>query len=85
MVAAVFILAASPCRLAWQEPEIGQESRAFPANLPFRRRNVAGDEFIRIQFLETCGQYGVSVFNYSPEELEQEIRADIETLRKVGA
>ena len=39
----------------------------------------------RVQFLETCGQYGVSVFNYSPEELEQEIKADIETLREAGS
>lgn len=27
----------------------------------------------RVAFLETLGRYRVSVFNYSPEELEQEI------------
>ena len=27
----------------------------------------------RVQFLEACAQYGVSVFNYPPEELEQEL------------
>jgi predicted HTH domain antitoxin len=36
----------------------------------------------RVQFLETCGQYKVSVFNYSPEELEKELAADLDTVRK---
>jgi predicted HTH domain antitoxin len=36
----------------------------------------------RVQFLETCGQYGVSVFNYPAEELEREIRADLDAGRE---
>lgn len=28
----------------------------------------------RVEFLEELGQYRISVFNYSPEELEQEIQ-----------
>jgi len=32
----------------------------------------------RVDFLHTCGRYRVSIFNYPPEELEAEIRRDIE-------
>jgi predicted HTH domain antitoxin len=35
----------------------------------------------RVQFLETCGQYKVSVFNYSPEELEKELAGDLDVVR----
>lgn len=35
----------------------------------------------RVAFLEQCGLYGVSIFNYSPEELENELRVDIEAAR----
>ena len=38
----------------------------------------------RIEFLETCGRYRVSIFNYLPEELEEEIRKDFETTRKMS-
>ncbi len=31
----------------------------------------------RVEFLETCGRYRVSVFNYPPEELEVEIKKDL--------
>ena len=27
----------------------------------------------RVEFLETCGRYRVSLFNYSPEEAEEEL------------
>jgi predicted HTH domain antitoxin len=37
----------------------------------------------RVEFLETCGRYRVSVFNYPPEELEAEIKKDLKTLRKL--
>ena len=37
----------------------------------------------RVEFLETCGRYRVSVFNYSPEEVEREIREDLETVREL--
>lgn len=35
----------------------------------------------RVAFLEQCEFYGVSIFNYSPEELENELRVDIEAAR----
>ncbi|MBM4050519.1 MAG: UPF0175 family protein, partial [Planctomycetes bacterium] len=37
----------------------------------------------RIEFLEMCGRYRVSVFNYPLDELEAELKADLETARKV--
>ena len=37
----------------------------------------------RVEFLETCGRYRVSVFNYFPEEVEREIREDVQTIRKL--
>jgi predicted HTH domain antitoxin len=38
----------------------------------------------RVAFLETCGRYRVSVFNYPLEEVEREMRKDLETLKKLG-
>jgi predicted HTH domain antitoxin len=36
----------------------------------------------RVEFLEMCGRYRVSVFNYSPEELATELASDVEKARK---
>ena len=41
-------------------------------------------EMSRAEFLETCGRYKVSLFNYPSEELEQEIGKDVVTLRKLS-
>ena len=38
----------------------------------------------RIEFLETCGRYQVSVFNIPDEDVEQELQRDLETLRKLA-
>ena len=38
----------------------------------------------RIDFLETCARYNVSVFNYAPDEVESQIRNDLETLRDLA-
>ncbi|MFP4440917.1 MAG: UPF0175 family protein [Chloroflexaceae bacterium] len=32
----------------------------------------------RVAFLELCGRYQVSVFNYPPDEIEAELRSDLE-------
>ena len=37
----------------------------------------------RVEFFEMCGRYRVSIFNYSPEDLESELQRDGETLDKV--
>jgi len=38
----------------------------------------------RVEFLETCGRYRVSVFNYPLEELKAELQADLEVARKAS-
>ena len=38
----------------------------------------------RVEFLETCGRYHVSVFNYPLEDLEQEMKKDLETGKKMS-
>ena len=38
----------------------------------------------RVEFLEACGRYRVSVFNYPPEELEAELQSDLGALREGG-
>ena len=39
----------------------------------------------RVEFLEMCGRYRVSVFNYTPEELEAELQADVDAISKTKA
>jgi predicted HTH domain antitoxin len=36
----------------------------------------------RSEFLEACGRYRVSVFNYPDEEAETEIKKDLDTARR---
>ncbi|HKJ68932.1 MAG TPA: UPF0175 family protein [bacterium] len=38
----------------------------------------------RGEFLETCGRYHVSVFNYPAEKIEDELQRDIQTLRNAS-
>ena len=39
----------------------------------------------RAEFLEVCARYRVSTFNYFPEELEGEIKKDLETARRLSS
>jgi predicted HTH domain antitoxin len=39
----------------------------------------------RVEFLETCGRYRVSVFNYPDEEATEEIKKDLETLKQLDS
>ncbi|MDL1961481.1 MAG: UPF0175 family protein [Deltaproteobacteria bacterium] len=39
----------------------------------------------RVEFLETCGRYHVSVFNYPAEEIDQELKKDLEAVRKMSS
>jgi hypothetical protein len=34
----------------------------------------------RVDFFEACGRYRVSLFNYPPEEVDNELRRDLESL-----
>lgn len=38
----------------------------------------------RVDFLEACGRYKVSVFNYSVDELEKELTSDSRALKPKG-
>jgi predicted HTH domain antitoxin len=37
----------------------------------------------RIEFLETCGKYRVSVFNYPDEDTEAELRSELRVLESI--
>lgn len=39
----------------------------------------------RVKFLDACGRYRVSIINYPPDEAEQEIKNDLETLNEIFA
>ena len=39
----------------------------------------------RSEFLEACGRYRISVFNYSDEEVGEEIKKDFETANRMGS
>jgi predicted HTH domain antitoxin len=39
----------------------------------------------RVEFLQQCGRYRVSVFNYPPEELMAELRADVEAAQSASS
>jgi len=38
----------------------------------------------RAEFFEACGRYRVSIFNYSNEEIEEELEKDLETIRRMS-
>ena len=38
----------------------------------------------RIEFLEACGRYRVSIFNYPDDQAETEIKKDLETARRMS-
>ena len=38
----------------------------------------------RTEFLEACGRYRVSIFNYPDDEAETEIKKDLETARRTS-
>jgi len=48
-----------------------------------RAAELAG--MTRVEFLETCGKYDVSIFNYPPEDLEQQLKKDLKVLRKTSS
>ncbi len=37
----------------------------------------------KVDFIEVCSRYHVSMFNYKPDEVEAELRSDLETIRKM--
>ena len=37
----------------------------------------------RVDFIEACGRYHVSMFNYQPDEVEAELRSDLDAIREI--
>lgn len=35
----------------------------------------------RVEFLNACGRYGVSTYNYAADEVEAELKSDLQTLQ----
>lgn len=38
----------------------------------------------RVEFFEACGRYRVSPFNYADEEVEEEVKRDLESVKKTS-
>lgn len=38
----------------------------------------------RVEFFEACGRYKVSLFNYTDEEVEEEVKKDFESAKKTS-
>jgi predicted HTH domain antitoxin len=55
--------------------ELGKLSSGHAAQLAGRTR---------AEFFEACGRYRVSIFNYSADEAANELRQDLETLRRLS-
>ena len=70
--------------------ELGHHIRLMAALKMFELGKISSGKaaelagMTRVEFLETCGRYNVSAFNYPPEEIEQELKKDLEALKKVG-
>ncbi len=39
----------------------------------------------KLDFIEACALYHVSMFNYRPEEVEAELRSDLDAIREITA
>ncbi|NTU42856.1 MAG: UPF0175 family protein [Nitrospirales bacterium] len=38
----------------------------------------------RVEFFEACSRYHVSVFNYAPEEVEEELKRDLAAIKSLN-
>lgn len=71
------------------KPEIEQHIRLMAALKMFELGKISSGKaaelagISRVEFLETCGRYRVSIFNYSEEELEAELHAELSTVEKL--
>jgi predicted HTH domain antitoxin len=69
------------------EEEVGGHIRLMAALKMFELGRIASGMaaelagLSRTEFLEDCGRYRASVFNYAPDELEAELRADVAAAR----
>lgn len=64
--------------------EVDQQVRLMAALKMFELGKISSGKaaelagMSRVEFLDTCGRYRVSVFNYFPEELEKELRSELQ-------
>lgn len=64
--------------------EVDQQVRLMAALKMFELGKISSGKaaelagMSRVEFLDACGRYRVSVFNYSPEELEKELRSELQ-------
>ena len=71
------------------KPEIEHHIRLMAALKMFELGQISSGkaaEFTgmsRVEFLEACGRYRVSIFNYSEEELEAELQAEFATVEEI--
>lgn len=71
------------------KPEIEQHIRLMAALKMFELGKISSGKaaelagMSRVEFLEICGRYRVSIFNYSEEELEAELQAELSTVEKL--
>jgi predicted nuclease of predicted toxin-antitoxin system len=72
-------------------PEVNLAGRKDREILEFAEKNdllvISGDKDFGglIEFLEACGRYRISVFNYPDEEIGEEIKKDFETAKRVSS
>jgi predicted HTH domain antitoxin len=66
-------------------PEFEQHVRLMAALKMFELGKISSGKAAeladmgRVDFLQTCGRYRVSVFNYSPEEVAAELQRELES------
>lgn len=71
-------------------PEMEQHIRLMAALKMFELGKISSGKaaelagMSRAEFLEACGRYRISVFNYPDGEAELEIRKDLEAARGTG-
>ena len=79
-----------PENLEWSvgltRPELEQHLRLMAALKMFELGKISSGKAAelagvsRVDFFDLCGRYRVSLFNYPPEEIEAELRRDLDTL-----
>lgn len=63
--------------------EVDQQIRLMAALKMFELGKISSGKaaelagMSRVEFLDTCGRYRVSVFNYLPDELEKELQSEL--------
>ncbi len=62
--------------------EIGRDVKLYAALMLYQLGKLSSGMaaqmagIARVEFLQLCGEYGISVFQYTPEELEAELNRD---------